>query len=364
MSFWGEPAVQAGPYGRPARPGIFDRVLAGLNVAMNVGDFYQNWKSKASAQEQNKMSAFANKLGIQKALAGEGPVSMEKLGPEAEALGLQPTRVTPESQVEQAGGIFQRAAGMPVQESRRGLTTPTDQGVAARGAAAAQGIANIPAVGGYAPLQPAFSVDREKAKIIQATPPEKREELLFPRTMQNPIYDDEGNVIGYSAGKPFQMKPSQESKTADWKERQGILQQNRKEMKATPGATSGRGGSGTMTAAKQKEEAYQDWKSKQAIGTDNSRMAFNQVWQKSVQKPFTSTRTITEPRGAGQIVTKVPFEPNGTSDQKPQLSGRELANTLRSMKEGEMKTIDGVNYKMEKGVVHRQVGNTPEEDQQ
>ena len=76
MSFWGEPAVQAGPYGRPARPGIFDRVLAGLNVAMNVGDFYQNWKSKNQSMESQKAQGIVNKVGLQRSLTPEGQ-SME-----------------------------------------------------------------------------------------------------------------------------------------------------------------------------------------------------------------------------------------------------------------------------------------------
>ena len=100
-----------------------------------------------------------------RAMSPDSPVSMDKLGPEAEAAGVPVPRVTADTQTKLAGGIERQVAAMPVTESRPGLTTPTDPGVAARSEAAARGMANIPAVGGYAPLQPALPKSLEEMLI-------------------------------------------------------------------------------------------------------------------------------------------------------------------------------------------------------
>jgi len=203
MAFFDTPGYTAGPYHTPAQSGIFSKILQGVDVALKLGSFYQDWQTKSQAQKTGALKGLADRLGIQKTLAGEDqPVDMSTLGPEAERMGFKVPRVTPESQVGMAGNIMQTTANMPVKESRPGLTTIGDPGVAARNAAYTKGMAAIPEVGGYAPLMPAqqtVAVVGKGGMTSQFKVPKGAKIITDPSAKigQTAIIDDEGNITGY-----------------------------------------------------------------------------------------------------------------------------------------------------------------------
>jgi hypothetical protein len=256
--FFDTPGSTAGPYHTPSQQGIFSKVLQGVDVALKLGDFYQNWQTKSQAQKTGALQQFASKLGIQKALAGEDqPVDMSTLGPEAEGMGFKVPRITPESQVGMAGTLMKTAAGMPVTESRPGLTTPGDPGVAARDATFTKGMAAIPEVGGYAPLMPAqqtVAVVGKGGITSQFKVPKGAKVITDPgaRVRGTEVYDSDGNVIGYSEGNVRQLRPSQDQ-----------IEARQRAVKQTPSGGGGKGGGGTArgkTSAQFQDEYFQQWR--------------------------------------------------------------------------------------------------------
>jgi hypothetical protein len=168
MGVWfGDPGYSVGPFQQPARLGIIDRLLQGVNVAMKIGDFYQGMQTHSQAKETGQLKNATATIDLQRSLNPDQPVSLEGgLGEKIEkATGTTLPRVTPEIQ----SGMAARLMPTPATAAPGAVTAPTDPEQIARQTAQNKGIADLPAVGGYAPIQPQRPKTLEEMIIRQAT---------------------------------------------------------------------------------------------------------------------------------------------------------------------------------------------------
>ncbi|MFA4834854.1 MAG: hypothetical protein WC749_02115 [Dehalococcoidia bacterium] len=141
--FFDQPGSSAGPYSTPPQQGIFSKILQGVDVALKLGDFYQNWQAKSQAQKTGALKGIADRIGLIQTLNPEGAAAPADLASEAEKVGVPLPKITAATQQ----GMAARFLPAPAPLTAGGLTRPNDPDQLARQATMAQGMAELPAVG-------------------------------------------------------------------------------------------------------------------------------------------------------------------------------------------------------------------------
>ena len=343
MSFWGEPAVQAGPYGRPARPGIFDRIMQGISVAENLGNFYQNWQTKSQAQKTGALKGIAEEIGLTQALNPEGAPASQDLIERVGKAGIALPKLTEAQQIGMATKTLPAAA--PLTEG--GITRPTDPDQVARMTAQTQGMAALPAVG--TAMIPGKKPATLEAAVLQNLSPAEQKEA-WRSTHAKPTYgiqNPDGSITPTGGMHVTIARPRGETSDEREKRQKDMIDyrnQNR------PAKAGGGGRPDVITAAKQKEEAYQDWKAKQPEGVDTTRTTFNTVWQRSIEagKPNQTTTSGLGTNTNPKITTR------GTSGVRSPAGKEEITPTSVDVPPGtRRKTADGTTWQNVNGTISK-----------
>ena len=344
MSFWGEPAVYAGPYGRPARPGIFDRVVQGLGLATRIADTYQGWQNLKDVEKQRALQGLASRVGLTQALNPEGTPASPELVEQAQKVGVPLPKMTDKMRAGMSDRVMGSIAPIAGEAVPGGMATRLDSPeLAQKQGQYAQSIAAIPEVG--APMIPGKPLTLDQARmneINKVADPELRRQLLFKG--QQP-----GIVYNVGTGETTKMETPGKVSIArppgitneEWDRRQAAILNRQKELKNTPGAarpSSGGRGSGRITPAELQQQRYQEFKK---ANPDANWLDFLTATEKARQagKPD-PTKIQTRTTGGGQEIT-----PGGIKMQD-KITRKERVD---SSKPGDQNQPAGQQYLLPKG---------------
>ncbi len=255
MSFWDYPGQYAGPYGRPARPGVFSNIVNAAGALASLAN--TGTKMYQGYQEGQRRKAL-------------DPITMAQvLHPEQP---YQPTE-------EQAAEI----------QKRTGYAMP-------RGAA-----------GGVAPIGPAAPKTLDEAILRGMLTPQEAEMYRKLHSKQYPILDIKGNVTGYGEGeRPFQPRPVE---TPQEKEDRAVETSQRKRNIFT----SGPGRSGGTGKISDFEKSYQ-----QALAAESglTREQFRVRVAKEIQEGKMGVPKPLPPQSTSVTTKKTPYRSEKTTTQK------------------------------------------------
>lgn len=202
MSFWGEPAVYAGPYGRPAQPGIFDRVMQGVSAVNSIAGVVKNFMDMPADYKRKQLSSIADQIGMSQKVSGDQPISMEQYGPELEKLGVTVPKNTDASRATAAIGSIPDIAG-------KGVTSPNEPAQQQRMVAQGQTIAST--AGTYAPMPAARPKTLEEYALKNMTPADAKTYWLAKNQKNIPqfgVYDPvKGTMTSTGNMRPTVVKP-------------------------------------------------------------------------------------------------------------------------------------------------------------
>jgi hypothetical protein len=337
--FFDTPGSTAGPYHTPPQQGIFSKILQGVDVALKLGDFYQNWQTKSQAQKTGALQGMASKIGLIQALNPEGAAASPEISEQAKELGIPLPKLTEEARGKMGEkvitGITPTAGEMlPGGGMATRLSSPE---LAGKQTAYTRGMAAIPEVG-TAMIPGKQSIDQMKLDVLKGMEPGKRGEALFPKTIPNvtTVKGMDGNW--YQVPGRFASERAPGETSAEKTARQIAV-------KGTAPGGGGKGGGGrpdVITAAKQFELSYQEEKAKP--GNENlTRVQFRKMWGEAGRSDPTKIVTkVTESdtpggRGSQKIITK---ERAGDTAPPPSPSGSQYM----LQKGGQMIPVDKETY--------------------
>jgi hypothetical protein len=100
----------------PPRPSSgFDQVLAGINTALKLADFYQSWKMNSQKQQTQELENIASQVKLARLLNPDTPVDLNQtgLGERIEKTGIPVQRQTEEGIAEALGGFIKNRLSGP-----------------------------------------------------------------------------------------------------------------------------------------------------------------------------------------------------------------------------------------------------------
>jgi len=237
--FFDQPGSTAGPYSTPAQPGILSRILQGVNVAMKLGDFYQDWQSKTQARENAGIQGVTNRVALARAIAG--PDADIAATPELMrgAEGIWP-KVTAGARESMGEGVIGGIAPTTGEAVPGGMATRLGSPeLAQKQATYEQGMTALPEVGGPMPImaQPKKVAIIGRGGMVKGVslPPGTSQVIQEKISPEFGVWD--GDTFIPTPGRPTLARPSQEEIQA----RQIAVKQ------ATPGGKAGGGGAGGRT---------------------------------------------------------------------------------------------------------------------
>lgn len=321
MSFWETPAVQAGPYGRPARPGTFDRIVQGLGLVTGLVNTYQKYQANAQLQQQGQQKTAAGALDLATKAAGGGPVPLAGgLGEQLKAaFNWEPPKQTEEGVAQGLGQAMQSRADTTIVP---GVTTrlgsPED---AANKLKYAKKLQEQGTPGDYKPLP----VASKKVAIYSPTTGKMTTQDLGPGISQviqgkgqpqNGIWDGENFIP--TPGKPTVVKPDNWQEKADYKEGQ---------IRSRPGKAGG--GSGRTTDFSQ---GYQQELKRQGVTSDQYTMKDyrTDLWKAQQSTKPDPTGIITRTKDIGTDLLhpeKVTTKERVGSKTTPPPAGKDIVHT-------------------------------------
>ena len=226
-SFWGDQAVYAGPYGRPARPGVFDRITQGMDAIAGLGNLYTRWQSQSQAQKERALQGVATQIGMAKTINPDQPiVPTEAMVAQAKKGGFDWPTVTPETREGMAGALMPPAIPSTAGDK---VTSPASSAQVARNAAQVQGMAALSAVGGPMPIQPTPSIERMKMAALRGMSPEQQKSALFPKAETGYVYDQATNSFRAAPGPghvAVVRQPPQKESYDEWLQKQTVKDDN------------------------------------------------------------------------------------------------------------------------------------------
>ena len=247
--FFDQPGSTAGPYSTPAQPGILSRILQGVNVAMKLGDFYQDWQSKTQARENAGIQGVTNRVALARAIAG--PDADIAATPELMrgAEGIWP-KVTAGARESMGEGVIGGIAPTTGEAVPGGMATRLGSPeLAQKQATYEQGMAARPEVGGPMPImaQPKKIAIIGRGGMVKGVtlPPGTSQVIQEKVPPEFGVWD--GDTFIPTPGRPTMARPSQEEIQA----RQIAVKQ------ATPGGKAGGGGGGRSGSGMTKPQL--DW---------------------------------------------------------------------------------------------------------
>jgi hypothetical protein len=230
MPFFDQPGYSAGPYSTPAREGMFTKILQGVNVAMKLGDFYQNWQAKSQAQKTGALQGLASQIGLAKAINPEGTITpTQEMIEQGKKGGFDWPTVTEEGKT----GMAAKLLPAPVASTPGNMvTSPTDPAQIARDVVQQQGMANLPAVGSPMPIAPTRPSTLEAAMIKNLPPGTDYTSLWKAAHAKNAtqygVYDPATKTMQSTGNvRPTVLHPKETFE--EWTAKQGIKDANAKD---------------------------------------------------------------------------------------------------------------------------------------
>jgi hypothetical protein len=196
-------------FGTAYQPGIIDRVLQGVDVALKLGDFYQNYQARSGAMENQKLGGLAKQITLAQALSPEAETApTEKMLATAKDIGVPWPTMTEEGRSKAEQRVLARTPATIGEQDTEGhrFTQLGSPELAAAQSTAAQGISKIPAVGTNLPIpvQKPKTLEQYLVKGIES-PEEAKSIWQSVHNKTYPIIKD-GQIVGYGQGqRPFAM---------------------------------------------------------------------------------------------------------------------------------------------------------------
>ena len=75
--FFGQEGYSAGPYGRPYKPGIFDRIMQGVGAVTTIADTIQKFQDRASEKDIKQIRGVASKLDLARAVHPDQAIPLD-----------------------------------------------------------------------------------------------------------------------------------------------------------------------------------------------------------------------------------------------------------------------------------------------
>ena len=246
--FFDQPGSQAGPYSTPPQQGIFSKIMSGVNVALKLGDFYQDWQTKSQAQKTGAMQQFASKVGIIQALNQEGAAASPDMVTQAGELGIPLPSMTDKMKTGMGervmsgisptvGEMVPGGSGFALPDGSKiadtgGMGTRLDSPeLAQKQATFTQGMAAIPAVG--VPMIPGKKLTKAQMEVdaLESMAPSARNRALFKGTDETMIFDPVKGVMvpTGTTGRVVVSRPPGLSND-EWDRRQGVRQEDRLDL--------------------------------------------------------------------------------------------------------------------------------------
>lgn len=305
--FFDVPGSNAGPYSTPPQQGIFSRILQGVDVALKLGDFYQNWQGKNQARENQELQGLASQVGLGQKIAemtGQPVPVNEGMAKKLGNAGYTWPTTTPEVQAGAQGKAIN--AGMSTGEVP---TTGFERVGEEKGRGIANQVAEKMPVGGPMPITPKETrvgiLGRGGTFRTETAPPGTSHFMTEPApAAQNWMFDREGNPIANLGGGKAFFVPKEDETPEQKRQRQLDVQDARNKGRGGKGGAEG-GRPDVLTNAKLFEKAYQEEKA--LPGNEGlTRVQFRPKWNtkpdtttttdKSNRKKTVTTRTTVQPQ--------------------------------------------------------------------
>ena len=317
MPFFDQPGSTAGPYHTPARQGIFSQIMQGVDVALKLGDFYQNWQTKSQAQKTGALKGLADQIGITQALNQGGTAASPEIIAQSEKTGIPLPKMTEAGRTKQSEAVMGGIAPTAGEAVPGGMATRLrSPELAQKQEAYTQGMADIPAVG--TPMIPGKKPTTLEAAMLQNLSPEEQKEAWKSQHAKTTygIQNPDGSITNTGGMRVTVAKPPGETPAEKDKRQKGLIDY-RNQNRPTGGGRGGGGRPDVMTAAKEKNEAY--LKYIQIPGNEGvSRVDFNTIWESSKTAGRGTQTTKTDPRGkiSTSIIEPLPSKPKPTTFDK------------------------------------------------
>ena len=304
MAFFDQPGYSAGPFQTPARQGTLSKIVDGVNAISGIAGVVMKFAQLPDEIKSRKLKSIAENVALgQKISEVTGqPVPADKIGSMAKSAGYSWPQNTEATQNQAQESLAQRlmtpVADQPISyipgpvPTTRGGQFNTMAELTGRQKQGEELAAAMP-IGGYAPITGPKKKTFEEAALAGDTKAERIYLVTHQKTQakSNPILDNKGNIIGYTEGRPFQMRAPGETPEERRSGQKEIIdyRETVREKRPSSGSTGGRGG---LTKVQQEEKDYQDEKSKNPTLT-------------RIEWRANQARAIAEGRSSGKITGQV-----------------------------------------------------------